>query len=640
MGRAYATEIATLPATYGWAIGKDIQALAKAVAATLELPIVALGSGGSYTAASLLRNLHWARTGLISQALTPFEAYRLRRSPQRFAAWLLSARGRNNDILAAFDHVRSLEPERMGLICASHGSPLGELVSGLSFGTTFDFNTPAGRDGFLATNSLLATTVLMIRAYSTLPGACVDLPLTLDHLIANEHFYKSIDSGFWSASHVIVLYGPCGEVGAIDLESKFSEAALASVHPADYRNFAHGRHNWLATFGDSTSVIAFTSPSERSISDRTLAQLPMNVRRAVIELSEIDEIAQLQSVVHSLLITAAAGKHKGIDPGRPGVPEFGSKIYSLRTKRNVTKTPYHDAIRVSVERKTRRTIAELAGLGHLDGWITAHRIFSQRLNDQRFDSIIFDLDGTLLDDRFGSFEPEVLDHLLRLLKARITLGVATGRGDSARDLLRKSIPETHWHQVVVGYYNGSEIGHLSDGAVPSSDSKPCADLAPVFALLSSTQLDISVKLSARPRQLTLRAERSGLLLRSQELLHIAQEAIHRSGGTCLSVVRSSHSVDILSRDVTKTAVEAHIRATNPELECVLKIGDMGEWPGNDFELLNDQYGMSVDKVSCSKDACWNLLPVGYRGARGTAHYLRQLNVRNNGEMTFGEQAFR
>lgn len=52
--------------------------------------------------------------------------------------------------------------------------------------------------------------------------------------------------------------------------------------------------------------------------------------------------------------------------------------------------------------------------------------------------------------------------VVRLLRAGVPVGVATGRGGSAGNALRKAVPERLWERVVVGYYNGGELAPLSD----------------------------------------------------------------------------------------------------------------------------------------------------------------------------------
>jgi hypothetical protein len=69
-------------------------------------------------------------------------------------------------------------------------------------------------------------------------------------------------------------------LGAVDLESKFTEAALGNLQAADYRNFAHGRHHWLAKRGHESAVLALISEADRELAERTLNLIPREVPQA------------------------------------------------------------------------------------------------------------------------------------------------------------------------------------------------------------------------------------------------------------------------------------------------------------------------------------------------------------------------
>ena len=67
--------------------------------------------------------------------------------------------------------------------------------------------------------------------------------------------WEAATAPIWTRPTTLVLHGPSTRIGAVDLESKFTEAALGHLQLADYRNFAHGRHNWLAKRGETSSVL-------------------------------------------------------------------------------------------------------------------------------------------------------------------------------------------------------------------------------------------------------------------------------------------------------------------------------------------------------------------------------------------------
>ena len=79
----------------------------------------------------------------------------------------------------------------------------------------------------------------------------------------------------------------------------------------------------------------------------------------------------------------------------------------------------------------------------------------------------------------------------------------------------------------------------------------------------------------------------------------------------LSILASSHSVDVVPRPTNKMAVMGALDIGERNL---LAVGDRGDRDGNDFELLNAvNWSLSVDQVSAALDRCWNLSPAGRTG---------------------------
>jgi hypothetical protein len=63
---------------------------------------------------------------------------------------------------------------------------------------------------------------------------------------------------------------------------------------------------------------------------------------------------------------------------------------------------------------------------------------------------------------------------------------------------------------------------------------------------------------------------------------------------------------------------------------VLRIGDRGRWPGNDFSLLDSAHSLSADEVSPDPKGAWNLAQAGHRGSQATLGYLRTLKSTRQG----------
>jgi len=107
-----------------------------------------------------------------------------------------------------------------------------------------------------------------------------------------------------------------------------------------------------------------------------------------------------------------------------------------------------------------------------------------------------------------------------------------------------------------------------------------------------------------------------------ELWALVAGVLAKAGLGALTVLRSSHSVDVLAEGVSKLrVVEAAGKLGGGDVLC---IGDRGRWPGNDHELLATPYGLSVDEVSRDLETGWNLAPPGMRGADALAYYLAKL----------------
>src|SRR5690606_9693919 len=138
-------------------------------------------------------------------------------------------------------------------------------------------------------------------------------------------------------------------------------------------------------------------------------------------------------------------------------------------------------------------------------------------------------------------------------------------------------------QVVIGYYNGADIGGLDDDAHPDRTQGSGEQLLRVAAMIQSDAY-LSATCTCRERrwQVSVEPQFPGSTIRIWE--RIRRLALSQEGAT-LAVVRSGHSIDIIPSSVTKRKLVEHLQpmlSTGHNLMCV---GDRGCWPGNDFALL-------------------------------------------------------
>jgi len=163
LGRPYSKELDAFADTYRWAAAqRGIDCLRLFLQRWSGDHAVVVGSGGSYSAAtaiSLFRELaHHSPT----TASTPLELISTlgRISPR---VLLLSAEGKNKDILAAAQASIAADLSTAAVTLTS-SSPLVSLAESSAGVRVFSFQMDWVKDGYLATNSLLAIVLLVYRA--------------------------------------------------------------------------------------------------------------------------------------------------------------------------------------------------------------------------------------------------------------------------------------------------------------------------------------------------------------------------------------------------------------------------------------------------------------------------------------------
>jgi hypothetical protein len=518
--------------------------------------------------------------------------------------------------------------------CARPGSPLSIAASKHQFVDLYDFSLPSGKDGFLALNSLLAFGVLLARAYSVALGPDPDLPPTFDALLGEGEWRdpNALDrlcASLWKRQTLVVLHGPSTLSAAIDIESKFTEAALGAVQLADFRHFAHGRHHWIAKRRSESAILAITTDEDRKAAELVIDLLPAEVPLLRVDVPHSGYRAAMSAMARLFFVAASAGRARGIDPGDPGVPPFGRRIYHLNVYEKLpaeTRLPVEE--RVAIERKAGERVTDLMRAGRLTFWRDAYRTAWERLKATAFRGLVVDYDGTLCNEaeRFGPLPRVIAAELVRLLRGGAIIGIATGRGRSVRKSLQDALPEKLWRRVVIGYYNGAELGMLADDSCPDNRQEAGPELQPVEKLLKSDKsLSPLAHFTVRLRQITLTPAEGAFPGPLWEHVHSLLETHPELGAVAL---RSGHSVDVVAKATTKLAVVERVREmAGAESGAVLRIGDRGCSPGNDFALLASSHAVSSDEVSPQPETAWNLAPPGHRGCQATLGYLSHLFCR-------------
>src|SRR4051812_40871730 len=120
----YEGELARLAETYKSALTQDLTGLMNGISATCESSLIAVGSGASFTVASLLCSLHEAYTGRVSRPLTPLELVCNPTLAASSPVFLISAEGKNPDIIEALSRARGHSARAVHVLTNRCESPL------------------------------------------------------------------------------------------------------------------------------------------------------------------------------------------------------------------------------------------------------------------------------------------------------------------------------------------------------------------------------------------------------------------------------------------------------------------------------------------------------------------------------------
>jgi fructoselysine-6-P-deglycase FrlB-like protein/hydroxymethylpyrimidine pyrophosphatase-like HAD family hydrolase len=620
VGKPYSKELEQLADTVAWASAQDVEVLQRFLARWDSDFTVVVGSGGSYSAATVISLLREYSSGSPTRALTPLDFQSMAFRVPCSRALLISAEGKNADIIAAARWAIAAD-KSVAAITLTKGNPLAALATRSASIRIFDFEMTWGKDGYLATNSLLGTVLLLFRTLLSQEAfdAAASTFLSRDALKARRALFLELPELRAATSRSILLtHTSAATPFAIDLESKLSEAAIAVVERVDLRQFAHGRHLQLGLREQKPLVIVAHAESDARLATETRALLPASVLSVQICVpGKTEAETAVAGLVDAMYVTEAMSRDLPYDPGQPVVPQFGRDIHKLDPVRFLKDLPKVDRVAVAVRRK------------HLGGppvpaLRPAADAFLLTLRRARLRGIVCDFDGTLCraENRFSGIDSQILERLVNLLSNGLVIGIASGRGDSIYEDLRKRIPNSHHHRVLLGCYSGSCMQTLDE---PFGTPPPNTAFRSLLDWLQTTSFANSLRSFddvVRGGQLSVRFESPSRASRLRSA--VARWIEDRRNGW--RVFSSGHSVDVLDENTSKRTVVDRMAA----LWCLdakdqlLRIGDSGHEDGNDFEFLNDGLSLSADSVSLSLTACWNFARSSCNQAEATLSYLSAL----------------
>jgi len=625
----FEAELADLGVTYGEALTHEVGAFSEAIASAGGASVIGVGSGGSYTVASVLCNLHEAASGRVSRPSTPLEIICNPTLAKASPVFLISAEGNNPDITEALARARLRSARTIHVLTNKPDSRLTTLAASMRAVRTHLFPL-SKKDGYLATHTLILNSVVIARAYQVLGTTTNRLPERLDEL---EVAGRSVGDWLGSATDflvelssrnaLIILYSPLLRPIAADLESKLSEAALVYCQCVDFRSFAHGRHLWLANRHSEVAILAITDESTSALWAATKSLFPERIPTLTLDLSGAPEVQLVTGLLAELRLVGEIGRMKGLDPGRPIVPGFGRQMYQLEIDKMIPGLPEHSPVELSS--KFEVLGAQWPAATESGQISRAGNDYLGRLKAQTFRAIVFDYDGTLCDSqaRDAPPAPSVVDQLRRIIAHGVFVGIASGRGGSIQEWLSASLQPQELSKIRLALYSGGWISTASEPPLPDNRSSEfISQVRRIANRLRAHGAPISGVHATQPFQVSIRFKEG---VATDVMWFVVADALREAGLDVSRVVKSKHSIDVLGKGVGKAELIAHMIETfSLDPYQILAIGDQGAWPGNDYSLLEHRFSLSVDVPSRRLDRGWNFAPPHKRDVDATLWYMDKL----------------
>ena len=351
-----------------------------------EMPLIAMGHGGSHPSAAYAALLYGTNCGL-GRAVTPYQANSLSDKTLQTAKLLLISKSlMNQDAVYISQRMARTNPERCCVLTmtdADNANMKRMQKSCPNSVINHPFDLP---DGFISVNGTFAYFSLIYKAFTG--DADFSRKLALSANPVDNFTYRCVDGtttppDLSTISQFTVLYGSYGEPVANKLESNMTEAGLASCVISDFRDECHGRFLSLSNFIQSPrhpqtdcALVLLVTPREESLCRNFLDRLPGHLPIVLIRTDIASPLASIDLLYKMSVFTSVFGEqYRGSNPNDPenlggfqkgafrDLVSFQDDFRMFGTLRLImTAVPYTD--RLSIESK--RPSVDVLGLHFSD----------------------------------------------------------------------------------------------------------------------------------------------------------------------------------------------------------------------------------------------------------------------------------
>ena len=624
MKTRFTEKIDRLPETLGMLANLDTTGLEAALRAGRQRPAIAVGSGGSVISAEFFARCRETLSHGPTLVQTPMEFVLGSADISDWDVWLFTAGAENPDVVAVVRAVASRRPASIHMVTRNPDGLAAQNISAEG-GRVHAVPVAEAKDGYLATHSLVATVGALLMSADRVADEIVGRNLLsqftnkISSVLAPAIRAKccKMFEALEQQDTLIILADPQLRAVSVLLETSAWETGICAVQNTDFRNFGHGRHAWLHHHGGRSHILALTGLDSRGAWRSLESVLPQTQRRQEVDFDDCGRFANAVGIVKGMVLVEAMGSTIGVDPGKPGIGQFGLAMYESDALQQIAAS-----LPSSVRQKRSamfvhddRDQSDVSLADVEQKWL-------RKLGEAIFGGLVFDYDGTIVStkDRYSPPRAALVQELERLHHAGLKLGVATGRGGSAGEDLRAVLDDSIHPAVTMGYYNGGYVTTL-DADIKRHRPAPDDGINEAIEWMEKRQ-DLFRKFE-RPEpgvQVTLQM---GDLLNPERFALDAQECSAVTDGR-VRIDRSGHSFDLVVARANKLRAVCVVADQLDDGLAVLCIGDSGSRHGNDNALLSNPYGISVGEVCDAPNGCWSLFGHRLTGPDALLKILRAL----------------
>lgn len=325
MDRSYQDELKTLYETYLVASQWRTYLPSEVRNAVARGPGLFVGAGGSLVVAQLGAQLHEALTGYLARALSPIE-YLTSSVRVGGPIVIVSDSMSHPDIIYALRRALDEYPSQVLLLTNRTADHLAGLLG--------DRRIPIvscprpGRDGYVATNSVLSLSLGLIGLYTleSMPPMNIFASWLGRWIEINA---RNEDSIYLDTDQVLCVYTPDLRPAAMDLETRLAESGLGVVQLADIRNIGHGRHVGMARRSVQQGIVILASKEWSSLVQATANLLPETFAVKLWLSDALWPYSCLEMLIASFGFLGIRARRRRCDPGNPPVEEFGRQLFTL-----------------------------------------------------------------------------------------------------------------------------------------------------------------------------------------------------------------------------------------------------------------------------------------------------------------------